>query len=170
MSRFYSATVGLRREPSLFDGDDYLFVGFEPALGVAAEADASGSAGADDVSGFEGRDAGDVGDEFGDLEDEVGVLEFCRVSPPMVSVMSRVWGSGISSAVTMEGPRGGRWGSFCRGSTARWRAGCRGRRRRWDGVAEDVLLPVGGGDLVAGFADDEGEFGLVVGLGADWGG
>src|SRR5713226_3261114 len=52
------------------DGDDDLFVGFEPALGVAAETNSLGGSGADDVSGFEWRGAGDVGDEGWDLEDE----------------------------------------------------------------------------------------------------
>jgi hypothetical protein len=36
-----------------------------------------------------------------------------------------------------------------------------------DGVAKDVLLPVGGGNLVAGFADDNGELGFIVRLRAD---
>ena len=34
-----------------------------------------------------------------------------------------------------------------------------------DGVAVDVIAPSGGGDAVAALADDEGEFGLIVGLG-----
>lgn len=37
-----------------------------------------------------------------------------------------------------------------------------------DGVAEDVLRPIGGGDAIAGPADD-GEFGLEVGLGRVFG-
>ena len=38
-----------------------------------------------------------------------------------------------------------------------------------DGVAVDVVAPSGGGDAIAAVADDEGEFGFVVGLGGVFG-
>jgi len=38
-----------------------------------------------------------------------------------------------------------------------------------DGIAVDVLAPFIGGNAVAAFADDEGQFGFVVGLGGVFG-
>jgi hypothetical protein len=62
---------GVAEAAEFFDGDDHLFVRLEPALGSATEAHAFGGTRADDVTGLEWREAGDVLDECGNLEDKV---------------------------------------------------------------------------------------------------
>ena len=73
---FCTDGVGEGADTLDFDGD--VFAGAEPALGFAACADAGGSAGGDDVAGFQGHDAGEVFDQVAGFEDQfagVGVLE-----------------------------------------------------------------------------------------------
>ena len=96
------------------------------------------------------------------------VLESCRVSPSMVREMRRLWGSGTLVGGGDGGAEGGEGGEgFSERPLRGGELDVAGADVVDDGVAEDILLPVFCGDLVAGFADDYGELGFVVGLLAD---
>jgi hypothetical protein len=156
--------------PQLFDGDDDLLIGLEPAFWGASEADTFGSAGADDVSGLERGDAGEVSDQRGDFEDEIagaGVLQGFAIDGEL-----DVEGVGIGDFVggSDGGTDGGEGGEGFSKSPLRGRElDVAGADVVDDGVAEDIVHGGGFRNLIARFADDEGELGLVVWLGAEFG-
>ncbi len=149
-----------------FDLDDHGFVIEQPALGRAAKTYARGCAGADDVSGFEWGDAGEIFDEGGDFEDEIagvgGLHDLAgegELDVEGVGGGDFVFGGdggaegGEGGEAFAERPlRGGKLDSTCADVVA-------------DGVTKDVIERGGGGYTVAGFADDDSELGFVVGLG-----
>jgi hypothetical protein len=149
-----------------FDFDDHGFVIEQPALGRAAETYARGCAGADDVSGFEGGDAGEVFDEGGDFEDEVagvgGLHDLAGEGEFDVE------GVGVGDFV-FGGDEGAEWGeggkAFAECPLRGGKLDAAGADVVADGVPEDVVERVGRGNAMAAFTDDDGELGLVVGLG-----
>lgn len=144
--------------------DDDFVARMKEALRLAGKADARGRAGGNDVAGFESEDAGQELDEFGNLEDEfagVGILQrFAADFELNIEVV------GIGDLIGGNDPWAHR-GECIEGLAHQPLRGSAlviaGADVVDDGVAEDVLRPVGGGDLAASFADNKSEFSFVIG-------
>src|SRR5580704_1356679 len=156
--------VGERSEALNGDGDG--FAGLEPAVGVAAEADAGRRAGGYDVAGQERGDGGEIFDERGDFENEltgVGVLEDFAVDGEAdiedVGIGDFVGGDDGGA----EGAEGGE--ALAHGPLGAGELHVAGADIVDDGVAVDVIAPCGCGYAIAALSDHEGEFSFVVGLG-----
>jgi len=118
---------GIDELAEAFDFGDHGFSRLQPAPRRAAESNASRRAGADNVAWLERGDGGDVGDQLGRLKMSSRVLECCRISPPIESLISRLCGSRISSAVTIVGPIGQKVSKLYPASIAMWPVGRRAR-------------------------------------------
>ncbi len=164
MQNYVSATTGIAQFSDSRDFDHDLVAGAKITWRFTHETNAGRSAGGNDVSGFEGKNARKECDQIGNLENQfagVRILQRFAAHFDLDVELVRVW-NGIGS----HDPgthRGERVKSFSH-QPLRCRAlVIAGGHVINDGVAEDMIRPAFRSDVAAAAANHESEFGLVIG-------
>ena len=162
--------VSVLGDDAVADGADAFDPGLEGVAGLqeagwlAGDADAGGGAGEDDVARQQRQDGGELGDELGDVEDEVGgagVLHLLAVDRAAEGEVV-----GVVQLVGCDEP--GPDGAVAAAGLAEGELGAGGELEvpvadvLADGDAGDVRPGVGLGDAVGGAADDDDELDLPV--------